>query len=78
MFLGRIPDKEIVERSGMIDYLKPGKDKQLQQVSSILYYSLYRGCYFQLVIYLASLALPEVKTPPFTRGKRQLEKFEED
>lgn len=57
-------DKEIVEKSDLIDYLPPG-DLILAD----------RG--FTCDEY-AGMALAEVKTPPFTKGKKQLEKVDVD
>ena len=61
---GRMSDKEIVERSNLIDYLLPG-DVVIAD----------RG--FTCDDY-AHMALAEVKTPPFTKGKKQLEKVDVD
>ena len=61
---GRMSDKEIVERSNLVDYLLPG-DVVIAD----------RG--FTCDDY-ARMALAEVKTPPFTKGKKQLEKVEVD
>ena len=57
-------DKEIVERSALIDYLLPG-DVVIAD----------RG--FTCNDY-AQMVLAEVKTPPFTKGKKQLEKVDVD
>lgn len=61
---GRMSDKEIVERSALIDYLLPG-DVVIAD----------RG--FTCNDY-AHMVLAEVKTPPFTKGKKQLEKVDVD
>ncbi len=61
---GRMSDKEIVERSSLIDYLLPG-DTIIAD----------RG--FRCDEY-AHMALAEIKIPPFTKGKKQLEKVEVD
>ena len=61
---GRMSDKEIVERSNLIDYLLPG-DVVIAD----------RG--FTCDDY-THMALAEVKIPPFTRGKKQLEKIQVD
>lgn len=61
---GRISDKEIVEQSNLIDYLLPG-DVIIAD----------RG--FRCDDY-ACMALAEIKIPPFTKGKKQLEKVELD
>ena len=61
---GRMSDKEIVERSTLINHLLPG-DVVLAD----------RG--FTCDDY-ARMAMAEVKTPPFTRGKKQLEKVQID
>lgn len=61
---GRMSDKEIVERSHLIDYLLPG-DTIIAD----------RG--FRCDEY-AHMALAEIKIPPFTKGKKQLEKVEVD
>ena len=57
-------DKEIVESSNLIDYLLPG-DVVIAD----------RG--FTCNDY-ARMVFAEVKTPPFTKGKQQLEKVEVD
>ena len=57
-------DKEIVERSDLLCYLLPG-DVVIAD----------RG--FTCNDY-ARMALAEVKTPPFTKGKKQLEKVDVD
>lgn len=61
---GRMSDKEIVERSPLLNYLLPG-DVILAD----------RG--FTCDEY-ARMAMAEVKMPPFTRGKKQLEKIDVD
>ena len=74
-------DKEITEQSGLIQHLLPGKT----------YY--HHRAFYNTVIYLgnviladrgftcddyARMTLAEVKIPPFTKGKKQLEKVEVD
>lgn len=61
---GRISDKQIVEQSNLINYLLPG-DVIIAD----------RG--FTCNEY-ARMALAEVKIPPFTKGKKQLEKVQVD
>lgn len=61
---GRISDKEIVERSNLIDFLLPG---------DIIIAD--RG--FTCSDY-ARMVYAEIKIPPFTKGKKQLEKVEVD
>lgn len=61
---GRMSDKQIVETSNLINYLIPG-DLILAD----------RG--FTCDEY-ARMSLAEVKTPPFTKGKKQLEKIDVD
>ena len=61
---GRISDKQIVEQSNLIEYLLPG-DVIIAD----------RG--FTCDEY-ARMALAEVRIPPFTKGKKQLEKVQID
>lgn len=61
---GRMSDKEIVEKSNLIDHLLPGDVILADRGFTCNEY--YR------------MALAEVKTPPFTKGKKQLEKVEVD
>ena len=61
---GRISDKQIVEQSGLLQHLLPG-DVIIAD----------RG--FTCDEY-AHMALAEIKIPPFTKGKKQLEKLQVD
>ena len=58
---GRMSDKEIVERSTLINHLLPG--------DLVIADRGFTG---------KNMAIAEVKTPPFTKGKKQLEKSEVD
>jgi hypothetical protein len=61
---GRMSDKEVFEKSNLIDYLLPG-DVVLAD----------RGFTCQDHV---RIAMAEVKVPPFTRGKQQLQKVDVD
>jgi hypothetical protein len=88
---GRMSDKEITEQSGLIDHLLPGRYTVVPRhmcspmhrgFKCIMVY-LYTGDViladrgFTCEEY-AGMALAEVKFPPFTRGKKQLEKVDVD
>ena len=57
-------DKEIVERSNLVNYLLPGDIVIADRGFTCNEY--------------AHMVLAEVKTPPFTKGKKQLEKVDVD
>ena len=61
---GRISDKQIVEQSGLLHHLLPGDVIIADRDFTCDEY--------------VHMALAEVKIPPFTKGKRQLEKVEVD
>ena len=76
---GRISDKEIVEQSNLISFLLPGwplfsfKVFMYVHIGDVILAD--RG--FTCDDY-ARMVMAEVKTPPFTKGKSQLEKLEVD
>ena len=81
---GRMSDKEIVEQSTLLNYLLPGENKITVHVD----------CSHVIIIMLAGdviladrgftcdeyarMAMATIKMPPFTKGKKQLEKMEID
>ena len=74
---GRISDKKIVEQSSLIDHLLPGEQFHVQFMcyyfTSIIIVGdiILADCGFMCGEY-ARLAMAEVKTPPFTKGKQQV------
>ncbi len=82
---GRMSDKEIVENSSLVNHLLPG----MKYLNCLLLYDYHILFHFPIGdIVLADrgftcedhigMYMAEIKTPPFTRGKKQLEKADID
>ena len=89
---GRISDKEIVETSSLVNHLLPGKHALYSTCAKLNYY-IHVQVHLYICLYIGDMILAdrgftcqdhigvymaEIKIPPFTKGKKQLDKVEVD